>query len=63
MPLPFLRLSRTINVYIKEFHSHILKHLQICIWIIDVELHMIVEVYNEMRKVKNSSTIFEGLKI
>jgi len=48
LPLPFLRLSRNMNVYSKEFHSYILEHLYIFICIIYILKEVLI--LNTQRK-------------
>jgi len=48
LPLPFLRLSRNMNVYSKEFHSKFLEHLHIFICIIYILIDVLI--LNAQRK-------------
>jgi len=48
LPLPFLRLSRNMNVYSKEFHSKFLEHLHIFICIIYILIEDLI--FNAQRK-------------
>jgi len=42
LPLPFLRLSRNMNVYSNLFHSYILEHLHIFICIIYILIEVLI---------------------
>ena len=50
LPLPFLRLSRNMNVYSKEFHLYIIEHLHIFICIIYIYILKAALLLNAKRK-------------